>query len=93
MQGVFQIGADDRRGGFRAERQRFFAPVDEGIHLFFDDIRRFTYPPPEKLCLLQKGNADLAESEGAKNIGRRVFYVPPFVCFRGENILETLDGR
>ena len=68
MEGVFQIGADDRRRGLRTERQGFLAPVEEGIHLFFDDVGGFTDPAAEKFGLLQEGNADLAEPEGAKNL-------------------------
>ncbi len=38
MEGVFQVGADDGRRRLRPERQGFFAAVEEGVHLFFNDI-------------------------------------------------------
>ena len=89
---VLQIGADDGRRRLRAERQGFLATVNEGIHLFLDDIGGFPYSAAEEFGLFQKGNADLAEPEGTKNIGGRNFDMPPFVGFRRENILEPLDG-
>ena len=92
MEGVFQVGADDGCRGLRSECEGFLAPVEKGIHLFLHDIGGFTYPAPEKLGLLQEGNTDLAEPEGAKNIVGRLFDMPPLVCLRRKNILETLDG-
>ena len=92
MKGVLQIGADDGRRGLRSECQGFLAAVNEGVHLFLDDIGGFPDPATEELGLLQKGNADLAEPEGAKDLDGRIFDMPPFVGFGGKNILETLDG-
>jgi hypothetical protein len=53
---VFQIGPRQRGRGFRPERQRIAAPIGEGIHFLFDNIRGFADATGKKLGPFDDGD-------------------------------------
>ena len=66
VKAVLQVGPHDRGRCLGPHRQGFLAAVREGVHLFFDDVRRLTDRALEELRLLQDGENDLAEPEMPK---------------------------
>jgi len=89
---MLKIGPDDRGCGFRPERQAFIAPIPEGVHLLFHDIRSFPYPPGEEIGLFQNGYADLPATEGGEDFPCLVFHILPSPCFLGKDVLKTFDS-
>ena len=58
LETVAQVGAADRRGSLRAQRQGAVAAVGEGVHLLLDDVRALTRRAQEEVGVLEPRRLD-----------------------------------
>ena len=70
LHAVLEVGAADRRGPLRAQRQRAAAAVLERVHLLLDDVGRGADPPREQLGRLERGRLDLPIAGRAEDPAR-----------------------
>ena len=78
---VLEVGAADRRGDLRAQRQRAAAAVVERVHLLLHDVGGLPHPAREQLGRLERRRLDPPVAGGAEDpVGlrpRAAFAAPP----------------
>ena len=68
---VLQVGAADRRGALRAQRQAVAAAILEDVHLLLDDVRRFAHAARVEVGALEGGRLDKAVAAELRLLARR----------------------
>ncbi len=92
QQVVLQQRAHDRRRPFRAQRQPRPPLVVECVHLFLDDVGRPADAAHEQLGRLERGRADLAVAEAARDAMDRCLQGLPARALRGIDVCRSARG-
>jgi hypothetical protein len=94
---VLDVGTHDRGRVFGPERERFALAVgpravNEGVHLFVDDVGGFADAAREEFCLLEDRRANLAEPVTPEGFARRALDAVPQRHVGGQDVSGSSDG-
>jgi len=89
VEAIFNVGADDACGELRAQGERMVALIAEGIHLFFDDVRRAADAAREKPGGFEDGRFDALVAETASGRRGAADDVFPIGLFGGQQVLRA----
>ena len=92
MQAVLDVGAADRGGALRPQRERAASPVLERVHLLLDDVRAGPRRAGEEVRVLEPGRLDAAVAvERAEPLHLRRNPLP-LRLFGGEDVVGSARG-
>src|SRR5207253_7509050 len=92
---VLDVGAGDRRGSLRPQRERAAAPVLERVHLLVHDVGGLARRALEEGCLLEPGRVDARPAVLRALLLDRADQVPPQPVARQDVVrpARSLEGR
>ena len=89
---VFNKGSHAACSSFRTKGDGTFTFIEEGVHLFLNNVGGIAYASCEKFGMFKGGEADFLESEKFRNLHGSFFNMLPFCALFRKNVLGS-SGR